>query len=299
MTARPATQSPARRPFGRRAHAGRLRLRAPEAASGGSERPSLERARSPSRTRRGEVEMRETWSIVTLISGAPFAAGVLPIAWERAPAWRAADSARFRVEFAHTLRRVDRLQPALLLVCLVSSVGFAVSTGGTARALAGLAASCFLADRAAGRGREDEPRGRRGALPQPEDGRIPPHSDVPQARYPFARRAGPSVHRSGIRPASRSPSRGRRRRRLRSESNTSRRRGEAECRDRSLSLCAQGTGVPPRRPLMACASLALVAPRRSARGGSRRSRGHSDAVASSGSRGPLEPVDPGEAGEVG
>jgi Anthrone oxygenase len=89
--------------------------------------------------------MRETWSIVTLISGAPFAAGVLPIAWERAPAWRAADSARFRVEFAHTLRRVDRLQPALLLVCLVSSVGFAVSTGGTARALAGLAASCFLA----------------------------------------------------------------------------------------------------------------------------------------------------------
>jgi hypothetical protein len=89
--------------------------------------------------------MRESWSIVMLITGALFAAGVVPIAWERAPAWRAAEHARFRVEFAHTLRRVDRLQPALLLVCLVSTVGFAVSASGTARTLAGLAGSCFVA----------------------------------------------------------------------------------------------------------------------------------------------------------
>jgi hypothetical protein len=69
--------------------------------------------------------MRQAWSIVMLIGGALFVAGVVPIAWERAPAWRAAEHARFRVDFAHTLRRVDRLQPVLLLVCLVSSVGFA------------------------------------------------------------------------------------------------------------------------------------------------------------------------------
>ena len=87
--------------------------------------------------------MNETWSIVMLISGALFAAGVVPIAWERAPAWRAADHGTFRVEFAHTLRRMDRVQPALLLLCLVSSVGFALSASGTARTLAGLAASCF------------------------------------------------------------------------------------------------------------------------------------------------------------
>jgi hypothetical protein len=79
-----------------------------------------------------------------LIGGALFVAGVVPIAWERAPVWRAADDATFRVEFAHTLRRMDRLQPALLLACLVSSVGFAVSAGGTARTLAGVAASCFV-----------------------------------------------------------------------------------------------------------------------------------------------------------
>ena len=74
-----------------------------------------------------------------LISGALFAAGVVPIAWERAPAWRAADTARFRADFAYTLRRMDQLQPALAVVCLVSSVGFALSASGTPRALAAVA----------------------------------------------------------------------------------------------------------------------------------------------------------------
>jgi hypothetical protein len=35
--------------------------------------------------------MRETWSVVTLISAGLFVAGVVPIAWEQAPVWRAAD----------------------------------------------------------------------------------------------------------------------------------------------------------------------------------------------------------------
>jgi hypothetical protein len=46
--------------------------------------------------------------------------------------------------FAHTLRRVDRLQPALLVVCLSSTIAFASSTGGAARTLAALAAGGFL-----------------------------------------------------------------------------------------------------------------------------------------------------------
>lgn len=89
--------------------------------------------------------MTEPWSVVMLITAGLFAGGVVMIAWERAPAWRAADDARFRVEFAHTLRRVDRLQPAVLLVCLISSVGFAVSASGTVRILAGLAVACLVA----------------------------------------------------------------------------------------------------------------------------------------------------------
>jgi uncharacterized membrane protein len=39
---------------------------------------------------------------------------------------------------------VDRLQPALLVVCLGSSIGFAASAGGAARALAALAAGGLL-----------------------------------------------------------------------------------------------------------------------------------------------------------
>jgi ABC-type nitrate/sulfonate/bicarbonate transport system permease component len=85
--------------------------------------------------------MTETSSIVMLVSGALFVAGVVPIAWERAPAWRAADYATLRADFAHTLRRMDRLQPALLLLSIVSTIGFAIS----ASTLAGLAAACFFA----------------------------------------------------------------------------------------------------------------------------------------------------------
>jgi hypothetical protein len=40
---------------------------------------------------------------------------------------------------------MDRLQPALLLICVISSAAFAVSTSGASRTLSGLAASCFIA----------------------------------------------------------------------------------------------------------------------------------------------------------
>ena len=89
--------------------------------------------------------MQDASSIVMLISGALFIAGVLPIAYERAPAWREADEATFRREFAHTLRSVDRLQPVLLLISLAASVAFAISANGSSRILALIAAVCFLA----------------------------------------------------------------------------------------------------------------------------------------------------------
>jgi hypothetical protein len=88
--------------------------------------------------------MSQWWAVAMLLSGGLFVGGVVSIAWERAPAWRASDPVAFRTGFAHTLRRVDRLQPALLVVCLGSTVGFASSTGGAARTLAMLAAAGFL-----------------------------------------------------------------------------------------------------------------------------------------------------------
>lgn len=88
--------------------------------------------------------MSQWWAVPMLLSGGLFAGGVAAIAWERAPAWRAGDLVDFRSGFAHTLRRVDRIQPALLVVCLGSTVGFASSAGGAARTLAILAAAGLL-----------------------------------------------------------------------------------------------------------------------------------------------------------
>ncbi len=91
-----------------------------------------------------EVDVKDWWAMAMLFSGGLFAGGVVSIGWERVPAWKRADLADFRAGFAYTLRRVDRLQPALLTVCLVSTIAFAVSTGSVARALAILAAGGFL-----------------------------------------------------------------------------------------------------------------------------------------------------------
>jgi hypothetical protein len=88
--------------------------------------------------------MNNLWAISMLLSGGLFAGGVASIAWERLPAWRSADLSEFRTSFAHTLRRVDRLQPALLVVCLVSTIGFALAAEGSARTAALLAAAGFF-----------------------------------------------------------------------------------------------------------------------------------------------------------
>jgi len=80
--------------------------------------------------------MSDWFAIVMLISGGLFTGGVVSIAWERVPAWRETELADFRSAFANTLRRVDRLQPVLLVVFILSTVGFAVSTGGSGRAAA-------------------------------------------------------------------------------------------------------------------------------------------------------------------
>jgi hypothetical protein len=89
--------------------------------------------------------MNDWWAGAMMVSGGLFAGGVVSIAWERVPAWRRTDLADFRRGFALTLRRVDRLQPALLTICLVSTIGFAATAEGAARSLAVLAAAGFLA----------------------------------------------------------------------------------------------------------------------------------------------------------
>jgi hypothetical protein len=88
--------------------------------------------------------MDQLWATVMMVSGGLFAGGVLSIAAERVPAWRRIQLPDFRIGFSHTLRRVDRLQPALLSICLLSTIGFAVTAAGAARTLAVVAAAGFL-----------------------------------------------------------------------------------------------------------------------------------------------------------
>jgi Anthrone oxygenase len=88
--------------------------------------------------------MTDFWAISMLISGGLFAGGAASIALERLPAWRATELSEFRVAFAHTLRRVDPVQPALLTVCLASTIAFALSAQGAAKTLALVAAAAFL-----------------------------------------------------------------------------------------------------------------------------------------------------------
>jgi hypothetical protein len=86
----------------------------------------------------------DQWAIAMVVSGGLFAGGVVSIAAERVPAWRGTLLPDFRIGFAQTLGRVDRLQPALLLICLLSTIGFAVTTAGAARTLASLDAAGFV-----------------------------------------------------------------------------------------------------------------------------------------------------------
>jgi hypothetical protein len=88
--------------------------------------------------------MNEVWTISMLVSGGLFTGGVVAIAWERIPAWRESELLAFRDAFAHTLRRMDRLQPALVLTSLVSTIGFAIGANGAGRTLGIAAAAGFL-----------------------------------------------------------------------------------------------------------------------------------------------------------
>ena len=89
--------------------------------------------------------MSDVWTVTMMISGGLFVGAAVFIAWERVPSWRASPPTEFMAAFASTLRRVDRVQPILLTVLLVSTLGFAIMTDGLARTLSLVGAAGFLA----------------------------------------------------------------------------------------------------------------------------------------------------------
>jgi hypothetical protein len=84
------------------------------------------------------------WASLMLIAGGLFAGGAATFAWSRVPIWRRMPVQGFSGDFEETLRRTDKVQPALLVVAIVSAAGFALSADGLARVLALVGAAGFI-----------------------------------------------------------------------------------------------------------------------------------------------------------
>ena len=89
------------------------------------------------------------WAIIMLVAGGLFAGGAASLAWSRVPIWRRMPAQGFIGDFRETLRLTDQVQPALLVVAIVSSAGFALTADGPARVLASVGAVGFVATLAA------------------------------------------------------------------------------------------------------------------------------------------------------
>ena len=76
------------------------------------------------------------WSTLMVIAGGLFAGGAATFAWSRVPIWRRMAVPQFLGDFAQTLAWTDKVQPALLVVAIVASAGFVLTSDGTPRLLA-------------------------------------------------------------------------------------------------------------------------------------------------------------------
>ena len=65
-----------------------------------------------------------TWASLMLIAGGLFAGGAATFAWSRVPMWRRMPVQEFIGDFKQTLRRTDKVQPALLVTAIVAAAGF-------------------------------------------------------------------------------------------------------------------------------------------------------------------------------
>jgi hypothetical protein len=89
------------------------------------------------------------WASLMLIAGGLFAGGAATFAWSRVPIWRRMPVQGFIGDFEETLRRTDKVQPALLVAAIVSAAGFALTADGSARVLASVGAAGFVVTLAA------------------------------------------------------------------------------------------------------------------------------------------------------
>jgi hypothetical protein len=89
------------------------------------------------------------WASLMLIAGGLFAGGAATFAWSRVPIWRRMPVQEFVSDFEETLRRTDKVQPALLAAAIVSASAFVLTADGPARVLALIGAAGFVVTLAA------------------------------------------------------------------------------------------------------------------------------------------------------
>jgi hypothetical protein len=76
------------------------------------------------------------WEVPMVLSGALFTGGVVWFAWMRIPAWKTMAPADAEADFADSIRRADRVQPALLVITLAGAIAFSLNATGSGRVLA-------------------------------------------------------------------------------------------------------------------------------------------------------------------
>ncbi len=86
----------------------------------------------------------EAWAALMLVSAGAFAGGAVTFLWSRVPIWRSMDVGTFGNDFAATISRTDKVQPALLVLAILSALGFALTADGSASAFASVGASGFI-----------------------------------------------------------------------------------------------------------------------------------------------------------
>jgi hypothetical protein len=69
------------------------------------------------------------WASLMLIAGGLFAGGAATFAWSRVPIWRRMPVQEFIGDFEETLRRTDKVQPALLVAAIGAAAGYAACGG--------------------------------------------------------------------------------------------------------------------------------------------------------------------------
>ena len=86
----------------------------------------------------------DVWAALMLSSGGVFAGGAASFSWSRVPIWRTMEPGSFRNDFSATIRRTDKVQPALLVVAILSTIAFAVAADGSATGFAWAGAAGFI-----------------------------------------------------------------------------------------------------------------------------------------------------------